>query len=268
MSKQKQEKKCWGSFSDSLGKLFDWFFGVFRFLGWLFGGLGRLFCCLGGLFNAKGAGTAANTDAGEAMDAEKAAKAKTGKNIRNSELDALIDEIKSPRTKKYVTHRLKPQMDWYSKKSRENKELYIYWTSITIILSALIPLLSVSAIREQNVLQYLPVWTAILGSMVTTINAFLALHNYKELWLTYRSVRESLLRTLYFYLTDTEMFKNKSQPQQDALLVEICEMEMARENGAWLSLKETATINSQPQPDNPTGQSSGNAPPSNEKQSL
>ena len=153
------------------------------------------------------------------------------KNPRNDNLDALIQNIKTSQVKDYAEHRLKPQMDWYGKKSRKHKKVYYFWFSLTILLGSLIPLLSVYVTINPDFNESLPFYSALLASAVTTINAFLSLGNSKELWITYRSVRETLWRTLCFYLTNTGNFAGKTRAERDALFIELCEAEMAHENG-------------------------------------
>ena len=108
--------------------------------------------------------------------------------------------------------------------------------------------------------KWLPLISAALGSAVTTINAFLALGDSKDLWITYRSAREKLLQTLCFYVTGTDIFEGKTTKQQDTLLVQVCEAEMARENGAWRSLKEAVTTTGQASANSESGQQTGASP--------
>ena len=65
----------------------------------------------------------------------------------------------------------------------------------------------------------------------------MALHNFKDLWLNYRNTREKLLRVLYYYFNDAGIFsKDMQQGERDILLINICEEEMAGENGEWMKL--------------------------------
>ncbi len=50
----------------------------------------------------------------------------------------------------------------------------------------------------------------ILGVAVTASNAYLSLHNFKDLWLTYRNIREALLRTLYCYFNHVGIFSQNN----------------------------------------------------------
>ena len=153
---------------------------------------------------------------------------------RNRSISELAKEIPNAQTKDYVENRLLPQMSWYSAKSRACKKQYQALMSFSIVLGAMIPVTSL--------LLKGPLWVQILiaslGAAVTAVNAYLSLNNSKDLWLTYRNTREILLRTLYFYFNNAEKFSGVTGEEKDELLIEVCEAEMARENGTWRSMME------------------------------
>ena len=153
---------------------------------------------------------------------------------RHDALAPLVEEIQDPRTKDYVKNRLLEQMNWYRKKSGECKKQYHRLMSASIVLGALIPVTSLF-LGEPSVAQVL---IAVFGVAVTALNAYISLNNSKDLWVTYRNTREILLRTLYFYFNNAEKFSKGTQEEKNALLIEVCEGEMARENGTWRSMME------------------------------
>lgn len=155
-----------------------------------------------------------------------------GGSPRDAALTALIGQVQSGKTRDYISNRILPQMKWYSSKSGENRKKYHFWMTCAIVLGAMIPVASVFADG--------PVWVraliAVLGAAVTACNAYLSLHNFRDLWLTYRNTREALLRTLYCYFNDAGIFsQNVSQEEKDILLINVCEEEMSRENSGWIS---------------------------------
>lgn len=157
-------------------------------------------------------------------------------NSRNAALIGLAAQIQSENTKSYLTGRILPQMEWYSAKSGECKKKYYRWMGASVVLGAVIPVISVFA----DGAVWVKVILAALGSSVTACNAFVALHNYKDLWLNYRNTRERLLRVLYSYFNNAGIFsKNMPQEEKDTLLVNICEEEMAGETGEWMKLGKT-----------------------------
>lgn len=152
--------------------------------------------------------------------------------MREELLDGLIDQVQSDRTKDYITNRILPQMKWYSNKSKENQKRYYFWMTFSICIGAMIPVLSIFA---DGVI--IKVLIAALGSSVTASNAYISLHNFKDLWMVYRSTREALLRTLYSYFNNAGIFsQNITQEEKDILLIDSCEEKMSYETDIWGSV--------------------------------
>lgn len=152
---------------------------------------------------------------------------------RNDSLSELIDKVQSEKTKNYIINRIVPQMKWYSNKSRSYQQQYYHWMTVTIIISALVPVVSVFADGSIWVKALL----ASLGAAVTSCNAYISLHNFKDLWLTYRKTRELLLRTLYCYFNNVGLFSQSStQEKKDELLISVCENELSEETDEWKNI--------------------------------
>ena len=155
-----------------------------------------------------------------------------GGNDRDSAVAELIEPVQSQQTKDYISRRIIPQMQWYGRKSRECQQKYYRWTAAVILLSAMIPIASVfadGALWGKTVI-------AALGAIVTMSNSFLALYNYKDLWLSYQNKHEVLLHILYCYFTNAGIFtKNASQAEKDLTLVNTCEAVLSYEIRARLS---------------------------------
>lgn len=163
------------------------------------------------------------------MDMEKSTE---NKESRDSSLTDMVEQVQSEKIRNYINGRVIPQMKWYSSKSRECKRKYYRCMTISILLGILIPVISVFADGAIEVKALL----AFLGAAVTADNAYLSLHNFKDLWLDYRITRERLLRTLYCYFNDAGIFlQGNTQAEKDVLLVNVCEEELIRENNGWQS---------------------------------
>lgn len=136
-------------------------------------------------------------------------------------------------TKNYLLNRIIPQMTWYNKKSESYQTRYYRLMATTIILGALIPAFSVGANSTA-----FKVIIALLGASVTGINAYIALYNFHDLWMAYRTTREELLHTLYCYFNRAGVFsqKNVTTEELDVLLVNVCEETLSKENGGWKSI--------------------------------
>lgn len=152
-------------------------------------------------------------------------------NVRNAALVNLVGQIQDENTKSYILDRIIPQMEWYSRNGRDCKKKYYGWMTVSIILGALIPIVSVFA----DGAIWIKMLLAALGSAATACNAYVTMHNYKDLWLTYRNVREKLLRILYCYFNNAGIFaQDREQEEKNRLLVDLCEQEMANEANEWM----------------------------------
>ena len=151
---------------------------------------------------------------------------------RDKALRELIENVENERTRDYLKNRIIPQLDWYDSKSIECRQWYVRLMTASIVLGALIPIVAVFS-SAGTLMKTL---TAALGAGITAINAYLALHNYRDLWLTYRHTCESLLRTLYCYFNDAGLFTPNHNPiPKDTYLVNLCEEALAQETEGWLS---------------------------------
>lgn len=110
-------------------------------------------------------------------------------NMRNAALNDLTAQVQNGKTRGYIAARLMPQMEWYSREGRKCKKRYFRWTMVAISSGALIPVVSVFADGSA----WVKALIVALGSVVTVCNAYIAMNNFKELWLSYRSIREKLI---------------------------------------------------------------------------
>lgn len=154
---------------------------------------------------------------------------------RDDSLFELINQVQNERTKDYITNRIMPQMRWYGNKSGRYQQQYYHWMTVTIIISALIPVASVFA--DGSI--WMKALLALLGAVVTVCNAYLSLHNFKDLWMTYRKTRKTLLRMLYCFFNNVGVFsQDGTQEEKDALLITVCENELSNETDGWQTIME------------------------------
>lgn len=168
-------------------------------------------------------------------------------NLRHhSTLYSFIKRVKSEQTRNYITDRILPWIDYSSMASLHNKRKFYRYTMISIILSAAIPIITTLAddrLWQGQSLTFIKLTIILLGAFVTIINSYLALNNYKDLWLLQHEIRENLLRTLYFYFNSVEDFEQGTQKEKDALLIRLCEKEIAKENENWQTLMKKIDTN-------------------------
>ena len=125
---------------------------------------------------------------------------------RDMLLKDLIAQVQNANTKDYLLNRILPQLNWYGKNSKKNKMQYYLWMTVSIVLGAVIPIVSVFADGKT----WVKVTIAALGSSVTAINSFIALHNFRDLWITYRKNREIYFE-LYTAISIMQVFFRKIQ---------------------------------------------------------
>ena len=94
----------------------------------------------------------------------------------------------------YLKARVDDQMQWYSKKSAYNKKMYRYFQFIIIVVSAVIPLINLTATATPWAQHGALITTAILGSIIAIVTAFMQMEKYFESWILCRTTLESLKR--------------------------------------------------------------------------
>lgn len=161
--------------------------------------------------------------------------------VPHSKLSAWIEKVQNPDTKQYIKDRVMNQMDYYKTKSREYKKKYNFWITASIVISLMIPVMSIFV----NESLFMRAIISFLGGGTAAITAYLRLHNYLGLWSIYRSNREYLFSVLYSYFTATGTFRRLTdQAERDALLIETCEGCFNAENKQWYELLRTDDVQS------------------------
>lgn len=153
--------------------------------------------------------------------------------VPRSDLSEWIETVQNPDTKRYINDRVMDQMNFYKRKNREYKKKYNFWMTASIIITLLIPVVSIFADGGL----FMKAVIALLGGGAAAITAYLRLHNYLELWGIYRNNREYLFSVMYSYFTATGIFRKlPDQAERDALLIETCEGCFNSENKQWREL--------------------------------
>ena len=135
----------------------------------------------------------------------------------------------SPR-EAYVIHRIEEQLSYYEAKSTSNKKLYYRISIATIVLNALIPIVSLF-LPSADLIPKLIITS--ISSVTTILTGILALTGTKELWMKYRNNASCLTATLHQYYAHTGAFAEKSPEEAFLLLSAICEAQMQEENKQW-----------------------------------
>lgn len=135
--------------------------------------------------------------------------------------------------KSYIKYRILDQIDWYNKKSTKNQSQFKLCMLISIILSALIPILTLLSDTVCPIVIRLLI-TAI-SSSITALSAVISLYHFQELWIQYRTNCEILQSTLHRFFTQTGEFKECNNDKAFNLLVMLCEECMTDEFQTWVA---------------------------------
>ncbi|WP_150084424.1 DUF4231 domain-containing protein [Prosthecochloris aestuarii] len=136
-----------------------------------------------------------------------------------------MTERKKMTPEEYLENRLEDQITWYDKKSGVNKLGFIGFQIATLIASASIPVISLfsGAIWARLVV-------AILGSTTTVTAGIVALYQFREHWIQYRTTAESLKQEKYRFHTKTEPYSGENA---FSILVDRVESLVFEENTTW-----------------------------------
>jgi hypothetical protein len=132
--------------------------------------------------------------------------------------------------KSYIAGRVLEQITWFDSKSMSKQRLYKATMIISVIMSSLIPVITLLSDIPGNLL-YKVIITA-LGSGVTALSAVGALCKFKELWIQYRMQCEMLRCILHRFFAECSEFGGSS-PSPYTRLVDKCEDYMKKETESW-----------------------------------
>lgn len=132
----------------------------------------------------------------------------------------------------YIEDRVNDQINWYDSKSIKTQRKYKIYKGITIITSALIPILSFTNLPSQGT-QYL---IATLGAVIAISEGLISLNKYSENWIRYRSICETLKQEKFMYLNESGVYSEEDS--NFSFFVERIETIISQENVNWASLNK------------------------------
>ena len=137
----------------------------------------------------------------------------------------------------YLKERVNDQIAWYNTNSSNNKFYYVTTKVVLTISAAIIPALT--AYMDNNTAVKISIGVlSVLMAILANING---IFRFKENWVQYRIICESLQIEKQLYLADAGKYKNSKD--KDSLFVEIIEGLLQNGNRQWQetlnSIKET-----------------------------
>jgi hypothetical protein len=112
-------------------------------------------------------------------------------------------DLGSMTPKEYISERLNESIAWYDKNSSVLKSRFLNMRAITVISSALVPVLINLNIEVFDLNIDFKIITTILSLMVVILVSFESVYHYSAQWTNYRST-EQFLRKEYFRFTTRE----------------------------------------------------------------
>ncbi|MBL4940046.1 MAG: DUF4231 domain-containing protein [Colwellia sp.] len=133
----------------------------------------------------------------------------------------------------YIEERLDPQIEWYDQKSMRNQKNFKRLRTIEIGLAGSIPFLIGYVTDERPAMGFI---VGVTGVAVAFVSGILALYQYQEHWIQYRTTCETLRHQKI-------RFQTKAPPYtgSDAfhILVENVEAIISKENTSWSKKSQT-----------------------------
>ena len=128
---------------------------------------------------------------------------------------------------KYISDRVKSQIDWHDNKSKTSKRLFVTFGIVQVTAVASIPIINSFASAD---LRFLYV-SSILAGIAAVATGFVVFLRAEENWLRYRNTCNRLESLLVAYEHHMEPFDQKDR---DALFVTMCESALGEEQSRWL----------------------------------
>lgn len=129
----------------------------------------------------------------------------------------------------YLENRLKPQIEYYSEKSKKLKIEYQSMSFTSIIIMALIPVFTLLSAEFES-MKYI---IAFLSAIASILSAALLLRHSQENWIAYRTTCEALKAECEKYTYSALPYHEGSDVERNRKLVEACEEIMRNEHNEW-----------------------------------
>ena len=143
----------------------------------------------------------------------------------------------------YINNRLESQIDWYSQKSAYNKSRFQLFQIITLIASAIIPIVNIIDVIDFPV----RIISSVLSGIIIIVVGMSQIGRYHETWILYRTTLELLKREKYFYENDAGEYSNADEFEKNKLLVERTESILSSELSKYFTIHQLQEKSSRPQ---------------------
>jgi uncharacterized protein DUF4231 len=129
--------------------------------------------------------------------------------------------------------RLDEQLEYHSKKSKENQKKFYMYQLIVIIAGALVPI--VNTFNYPSIDGSLRIISSILGGIVVIVTGILQMYKHQENWILFRTTQELLKREKALYLNDAGDYFGLTPEQKKKQLVERTEALITAETSKYFA---------------------------------
>ncbi len=129
----------------------------------------------------------------------------------------------------YITERVNPFFEWYDKKAKRFKKLYLWMRSITVVGGAVVPVLINLQINKIEIV------TTLLSVLVIVFISLESVFHFREQWKNYRTTYQLLSQEYFNYVTADGPYR--ALEEQEAFLNFVERVESA------ISAESTTTLN-------------------------
>lgn len=145
-------------------------------------------------------------------------------------------EFGTMKSKEYIDERINPYRGWYDKKATTSKKIFLYMRTITVLGSAIVPvLINVSSV---DWMKYI---TSGVSLLVVVLISLESVYHYKEQWKNYRSTEQSIAKEYFNFTTAEGPYKMLAEKDAFLTLVERVENAIESENLSTLNVMTTVS---------------------------
>jgi hypothetical protein len=134
----------------------------------------------------------------------------------------------------YKETRLEKQIEWHSNKATYNKLRFRQVQIITLVASAIIPIINVANIADLQT----RIISSVLGGIIVVTTGLTQLEKYQENWILYRTSAELLKKEKYFFENSIGEYSNPSELEKNKLLVERIESIVSAETSKYFTIHQ------------------------------
>jgi hypothetical protein len=143
----------------------------------------------------------------------------------------------------YKEKRLQEQINWHSKKARHNKIRFRAYQIVTLVASAIIPIINVANIGDFQT----RIISSIISGIIAVSTGITQLEKYQENWILYRTSTELLKKEKFFFENSAGEYSNLGDKEKNKLLVERVESIVSAETSKYFTIHQPKKEAQQPQ---------------------